>query len=43
MFKLTREQQILIGCLLAIFLTGLGVKAWKARAPRPQVTQNQTP
>ena len=42
MFKLTREQQLLIAALLAIFLTGLAVKACKARTPSSQVTQNQT-
>jgi hypothetical protein len=42
MFKLTREQQILAAVGLLLFLTGLGVKYWRAKNPPAPVSHVQT-
>jgi hypothetical protein len=41
MFNLTREQQILVAVGVLLFLTGLGVKYWRAQHPPAHVTHVQ--
>lgn len=42
MFKLTREQQILAVVGVLLFLTGLGVKYWRAKTPPAHLSHVQT-
>jgi len=42
MFKLTREQQMLAAVGVLLFLTGLGVKYWRAKNPPAHVSHVQT-
>jgi hypothetical protein len=39
MFNLTREQQRLLAVGVLLFLTGLGVKYWRAKNPPSHVSQ----
>jgi hypothetical protein len=34
MFKLTKEEQVIVAFLLLALLTGMAVREWRARHPR---------
>jgi hypothetical protein len=42
MFHLTREQQMLAAMIVLLFLTGLGVKYWRAKNPPAHVSRVQS-
>jgi hypothetical protein len=42
MLNLTRQQQNLVAVAVLLFLTGLGVKYWRAKNPPPSVSRVQS-
>jgi hypothetical protein len=42
MFNLTREQQVLLLLGVLLFLTGLGVKYWRAKNPPAHLSHIQS-
>ena len=35
MFKLTRQEQLIVGFLVGVLLLGTAVREWRARHPKP--------
>ena len=42
MFKLTRQEQLIVALMLGAILLGTGVKEWRARQELPRATQTDT-